>query len=220
MINPAPIPSELSLNAGGSWWTKDLPRNLLNSFTNRSKVKFEREKYIGFKEEIGLKIVGDGRVRGGGLLASRGGFLGRGSWLQFRNQSASILPPNIMHFSRDCATIGPRSWSWSFIYRRAFDWPTLHHVNSPIAARSRRDRGSIGPRSWSSSTTPPRRPIELQVTRGSRSRDRDPLSSSVRWRSNRVDETCRHLSKKINYLVKCRWPRHQIRFQRIWSVHV
>ena len=61
------------------------------------------------------------------------------------------------------------------------------------------DRGSITPRSrlaWSSSRTPPRRPIDHQATGGSRSRDRDPLSSSVRWRSNRSDETRRHLSKE------------------------
>ena len=42
-------------------------------------------------------------------MASRGRFLGRGSWLQFGNQSALISPPNIMHFSRDRAAIGPRS---------------------------------------------------------------------------------------------------------------
>ena len=53
--------------------------------------------------------MGNWRGCGGSLMASRGRFLGRGSWLQFRNQSASISPPNIMHFSRDRAAIGPRS---------------------------------------------------------------------------------------------------------------
>ena len=91
-------------------------------------------------------------------MASRGRFRGRGSWLQFRNKSASISPPNILHFSRDRATIGPqlghdratigpRSWSWSFVDRHLLDWRRFHHANSPIAARSRRDRGSIAPRS-------------------------------------------------------------------------
>ena len=42
-------------------------------------------------------------------MASRGRFLGHGSWLQFRDESASISPPNNMHFSHDRATIVPRS---------------------------------------------------------------------------------------------------------------
>ena len=53
--------------------------------------------------------MGNGGDRGGGLMASRGRFRARGSWLQFRNKSASISPPNILHFSRDRATIAPRS---------------------------------------------------------------------------------------------------------------
>ena len=39
VINPAPIASQSSLNAGGSRGTRDLPQNSLKSFTNRSKVK-------------------------------------------------------------------------------------------------------------------------------------------------------------------------------------
>ena len=50
MINLAPIPSELSLNAGGSRSTEDLPRNLLNSFTNRSKVLQQKREIHAFKE--------------------------------------------------------------------------------------------------------------------------------------------------------------------------
>ena len=60
-------------------------------------------------------------------MASRGRFLGRGSWLQFRKQSASISPPNIMHFSRDRATIGPR----------------LGHDRAAIGPRSRHDWATI-----------------------------------------------------------------------------
>ena len=136
--------------------------------------------------------MGNWRGCGGGLMASRGRFLVRGSWIQFRNQSASILPPNIMHFSRDRATIGPRSgcdwatiaprsWSWSFVDRRPLDWRRFHHVNSLIAARSRRDRGSIGLRSWSSSRKLLNRPMKIrsQSTRcshraRSRPSDEDP----------------------------------------------
>ena len=43
--NPAPIGSRLNLNVGESWWTQDLPSNLLNSFTKRSKVKERREEH-------------------------------------------------------------------------------------------------------------------------------------------------------------------------------
>ena len=38
-INPAPIASQSSLNAGGSQGIIDLPQNLLNFFSNRSKVE-------------------------------------------------------------------------------------------------------------------------------------------------------------------------------------
>ena len=54
-INPSPIASQSSLNAGGSRWTRELPRNSLNSFTNRSKFGEQREEYIGFKGEISPK---------------------------------------------------------------------------------------------------------------------------------------------------------------------
>ena len=196
-----------TLGSRGSRELKNFLETRLISSQVDQKLKNKEEIHGFLKRELAQRS-----------WAWRGRFLGRGSWLQFRNQSASISPPNIMHFSRDRATIGsrsghdrvtigprlghdratigPRSWSWSFVDRRPLDWRRFHHVNSPIAARSRRDRGSIRPRSWSSSTTPPRRPIELQVTGGSRSHDRDPLSLSVRWRSNRADETRRHLSKK------------------------
>ena len=46
-------------------------------------------------------------------MASRGRFLGHGSWLQFRDESvmakASLLLPNRHDFRHDRATIGPRS---------------------------------------------------------------------------------------------------------------
>ena len=47
----------------------------------------------------------------------------------------------------------------------------IHDEISMIAARSRRDRGSIGPQLWSSSMNSLSRPIALQVTRWSRSRN-------------------------------------------------
>ena len=74
--------------------------------------------------------------------------------------------------SHDRVAIRPRSRSWSFVDRPPLEWRRFHHVSSPIAARSHRDHGSIEPRLWSSSTTPPRRPIDLQLTGGSRSLDR------------------------------------------------
>ena len=44
---------------------------------NRSKVEFQREKCIGFKQEIELEIVGDGAVCGGDLQRRGGGFAWR-----------------------------------------------------------------------------------------------------------------------------------------------
>ena len=43
--NLAPIGSRLSLNAGESWWTQDLPSNSLNCFMNRAKFKERREEH-------------------------------------------------------------------------------------------------------------------------------------------------------------------------------
>ena len=48
VINPAPIASQSSLNAGGTRLTRDLPRNLLNFFTSRSKVKEQEKEYMSF----------------------------------------------------------------------------------------------------------------------------------------------------------------------------
>ena len=59
----------------------------------------------------------------------------------------------------DRAMIGPRSRSWSVVDCSPIDWRRLRHVNSLIAARSRRDRGSIGPRSWNSYTKSLNRPM-------------------------------------------------------------
>ena len=92
-INPAPIASQLSLNAGGSRFTRDLPRNSLNSFTNRSKVQKKGRSTWVFKERIGPKIVGNWRGCGSGFSASRVRFCRHGSWLEFRDDSASISLP-------------------------------------------------------------------------------------------------------------------------------
>ena len=158
VINPAPIASQSSVYAGGSRWTRDLPRNSLNFFTSRSKVKFEREKYIGLKEEIGLRIVGNGCDRGGGLMTSRGQFRGHRSWLQFRDKSVwvwlqfgfQIATISAMTGPRSChdrAAIGPRSLFLSFVDRLPIDWRWFLDKRSMIAAWSRRDRGSITARS-------------------------------------------------------------------------
>ena len=48
-INPAPIASQLSLNAGGSRRTLDFAPNSLNCFTNQSKVENEKRDTSSFK---------------------------------------------------------------------------------------------------------------------------------------------------------------------------
>ena len=55
-INPNPIASQSSLNAGGSRRTQDFAPNFLNCLTNQSKVEEQRREYIGFKEDFGPKI--------------------------------------------------------------------------------------------------------------------------------------------------------------------
>ena len=98
-------------------------------------------------------------------------------------------------FRHDRATIRPRSGVNHDARASSIAFRSKGNKSALIPRPNPLDRGSIAPRSWSSSTAPPRRPIELQVTGGSRSHDRDPLSSSVRWRSNGVDAMRRHLSK-------------------------
>ena len=92
MINPAPIPSELSLNAGGSRLTKDLPRNFLNSFTNRSKVEEQRRNTWVLKKKLARRswpIEGD---RGGGLIGSGSDSLGRRRSFGIGHELALISP--------------------------------------------------------------------------------------------------------------------------------
>ena len=48
VINLAPIASQSSLNAGGTGRTRDLPRNLFNFFTSRSKVKNKERRIHAF----------------------------------------------------------------------------------------------------------------------------------------------------------------------------
>ena len=111
-------------------------------------------------------------------MASRVRFRRHGSWLEFRNDSASISlpkpPQSATLFRLDQATITPRSGhdrasivAWmlrrSSSARMAAIPPRSHDKISSIAARSRRVRGSISPRSWSSSTIFRHRWIELQV---------------------------------------------------------
>ena len=111
VINPAPIASQSSLNAGRTRWNRDLPRNLLNFFTSRSKVEEQRRNTWVFKEEIGPKIVGNGGGRGHCLKASWERFLGVRMPLQFRNKNdfnfASTRAPIVARSGHDRATIKP-----------------------------------------------------------------------------------------------------------------
>ena len=157
-------------------------------------------------------------------MASRGRFRGRGSWLQFHNKSASISPPNILHFSRDRATIGPRlghdratigprSWSWSFVDRLLLDWRRFHHANSPIAVRSSRDL-RVFPE-----------PLDAvrSIIRRLEGHDRAIAIHSPRPFDGDPTVLMRRAAtclKKIILTVNCRWSRRHIRLQRISSRHV
>ena len=58
MINSAPIASQSSLNVGESRLTRDLSRNMLNSFMNRSKVEEQRRQIHAFKVEFLARFLG------------------------------------------------------------------------------------------------------------------------------------------------------------------
>ena len=58
MINLAPIGSQSSLHAGGSWISQDLSFKLLNSFTIQSRVKKKQEGIHRFLKEISPEKFG------------------------------------------------------------------------------------------------------------------------------------------------------------------
>ena len=113
MINPAPIPSELSLNAGGSRKTEDLPQNSLNSFTNRSKVEEQKRRIHAFKGKIRLDVMGHWSGCGGVLHGSWKRFHLARMRLQFCHEFdlnfASKRGPIVARSGHDWATIRPRS---------------------------------------------------------------------------------------------------------------
>ena len=164
----------------GIQWTRDLPRNRLISSRVDQKLRTKKGEYMLFKEKFGLKMVADWRDRWGDLMAPRGRFLAHGSWLQFRDESASIWPLNNMHFSHDRATIGP----WSGLDRATIVSLVLRWLPSEsvgrfvlrfsllgiqIVPRSDPDRAAIG--IWShhergSCGTSVCRPIEIRWVLG------------------------------------------------------
>ena len=162
VINPAPIPSELSLNAGGSRWTKDLPRNLLNSFTNRSIIE-ERERGIhAFKEGNWSEDRGSlewswrwfARVVGAVPIGEDTASILRRFWPDFTVKKPPIFATIAPWSGHDRAAIGPRSCvdrdpgAMSIIVGSSRIDSTSEGVRSrldraAITARSHRDRGSI-----------------------------------------------------------------------------
>ena len=104
------------------------------------------------KRKLGLESWVIGAVVEALCTGDGSGSTWRGSWLQFRNQSAPIFPPNIMHFSRDWATIRPRSgrdcatigpWSGRDC---ATIGPWSGRDCATIGPRLRHDWATIGPR--------------------------------------------------------------------------
>ena len=155
VINPAPIASQSSLNAGGTRWTRDLPRNSLNFFTSRSKVKEQRRSTWLFKEEIDPKIVANWSDRGRRLRASRERFLGRGivaSILQTNRLDLTSIwsqrdPDFCRNFRHDRATIGPRSGVNRDARASSIACRSMGDESAPIPRQNLLDRGSIAPRS-------------------------------------------------------------------------
>ena len=142
--------------------------------------------------------------RGGCLMASRGWFLGHGSWLQFCDESmmakASILLPNRHDFRHDRATIAPRSGrdrgpNPSSIACRSIgdDSPTrdvwLRLDRAAIAARSDRDRGFFHVLSLPSDSASSERMIVINlipyttIIGSVRRQPSDEFLISPRWKS-------------------------------------
>ena len=143
-INPAPIASQSSLNAGGSRWIRDLPQNSHNSFMNRSKVEEQRKNTWLFKGEISPKIVADWRGRGVELMHRGCGFPWLASWLHSRDESASIFASteSTIELDRghDQAPIAKFSPA-------VFDWNRAAWIVALIPLCRSLDRVSITPRS-------------------------------------------------------------------------
>ena len=83
MINPAPIPSELSLNAGEHDELEIFLEICLIPSRIDQKLRTKKGEYMLFKEEIGLEVVGNGGDRGGDLQGSWERFHLARTWLQF-----------------------------------------------------------------------------------------------------------------------------------------
>ena len=124
MINPAPIPSELSLNTGGSRWTKDLPRNLVNSFTNRSRVEEQKREIHAFKE---------------GNWAQNCGHWKR-SWALFEGVVGAVP------WGEDAASIPQQDWL-QFRFNTSPDRGTIELWSRRKEVQSWHDRALIAPRS-------------------------------------------------------------------------
>ena len=121
-----------------------------------------------FKEEIGLGIVGDRAGRDGGFQAfwkrfPLHGFLASNP--RGRSLSFALKRPRISaRLGHDRAAIRPRSGHNHRLGRSSVGVRSSGGDSTAEAPRSRLDRGSIELRSWSSSTSPPRRLINLHVT--------------------------------------------------------
>ena len=146
-INPAPIASQSSLNVGGSRWNRDLPRNSLNSFTNRSKVEEQRREIHAFKEGNWPEFVGHWSGRGGDLQGSWERFHLARAWLQFRGDFWTDLAVHQSQigfkFGNDCTTIGPRSCVDRYPGARSAAVWSCGIDSATKAVRSRLDRTAI-----------------------------------------------------------------------------
>ena len=150
-----------TLGSSGSRELKTFLKTCLISSRVDQKLKKRRENTAVLKRKIGLISWVIGAVVEVICKGHGSGSLGRRHSSGIGHELATILLQFCFEMATIFATIGPRSWSGSFVDRRSIDWRRFHQISSPIAARLRRDRGSIGPRSWSSSTKPLNRAMKL-----------------------------------------------------------
>ena len=106
VINPAPIASQSSLNAGGSRWTRDFPQNSLNSLHESIKSWENKKGEYMLLKGILARFLGPFDPVVGACWWSK-------SSASVAHQSAAIVATISLQMCHDRGSIAPRSWNSS-----------------------------------------------------------------------------------------------------------
>ena len=142
-INPAPIALQSSLIVGGSRWTRDLPRNFLNSFTNRSKIQEQERNISVFKEKFSSISWAIEAVVGADLKRRGGGFTWWRRSFRIGLDQAMILLQFFFEMAMIFTTIVPRSGHDRDPGHSSIAVRSIGDDSTTYAPRSRLDRTAI-----------------------------------------------------------------------------